>query len=78
MSLPVTSRAEDIIGIEDVVRGFARFGYVLDTALATAIHLVIKLGKPLLIARDAGACRTELANVLALLLDAELIRLQWH
>jgi len=78
MSLPVTSRAEDIIGIEDVVRGFARFGYVLDTALATAIHLVIKLGKPLLIEGHAGVGKTEVAKVLALLLDAELIRLQCH
>ena len=77
-SLPVTLRTEHLTGIDDVVRGFARFGYVLDTALATTILLVIKLGKPLLIEGHAGVGKTEVAKVLASLLDAELIRLQCH
>jgi MoxR-like ATPase len=81
-SLPVTPKAEDVIriegGIEDVVRGFSRFGYVLDTALATAVYLVVKLGKPLLIEGHAGVGKTEVAKVLAALLETELIRLQCH
>jgi MoxR-like ATPase len=49
--------------IEDVVRGFERLGYVLDRALATAIYLLIKLGKPLLIEGHAGVGKTEVAKV---------------
>jgi MoxR-like ATPase len=74
----VTPKAEGIASIEDVVRGFARLGYVLDTALATAVYLVIRLGKPLLIEGHAGVGKTEVAKVLASLLGTELIRLQCH
>ena len=74
----MTSKAEGITAIEDVVRGFARLGYVLDTALATAVYLVIRLGKPLLIEGHAGVGKTEVAKVLASLLETELIRLQCH
>lgn len=74
----MTPKAEGIASIEDVVRGFARLGYVLDTALATAVYLVIRLGKPLLIEGHAGVGKTEVAKVLASLLGTELIRLQCH
>jgi MoxR-like ATPase len=74
----VTPKAEGIATIEDVVRGFGRLGYVLDTALATAVYLVIRLGKPLLIEGHAGVGKTEVAKVLASLLNTELIRLQCH
>lgn len=74
----MTSKADGNSAIENVVRDFARFGYVLDTALATAIYLVIKLGKPLLIEGHAGVGKTEVAKVLASFLDTELIRLQCH
>ena len=53
-------------------------GYVLDRALATAIYLLIKLGKPLLIEGHAGVGKTEVAKILARLLGAELIRLQCY
>ena len=58
-SRAVTPKAEGIATIEDVVRGFGRLGYVLDTALATAVYLVIRLGKPLLIEGHAGVGKTE-------------------
>ncbi|MGA7416125.1 MAG: MoxR family ATPase [Bryobacteraceae bacterium] len=74
----MTPKAEGIYAIEDVVRGFARLGYVLDTALATAVYLVIRLGKPLLIEGHAGVGKTEVAKVFASLLETELIRLQCH
>ena len=74
----MTSKAEGIAAIEDLIRGFARLGYVLDTALATAVYLVIRLGKPLLIEGHAGVGKTEVAKVLASLLETDLIRLQCH
>ena len=75
---PAVTKAEAFTSIDDVVRGFKRYGYVLDTALATAIYLVIKLGKPLLIEGHAGVGKTEVAKVLASVLEAELIRMQCH
>ncbi len=64
--------------IDAVVRGFEASGYVLDRALATAVYLVIRLGKPLLIEGHAGVGKTEVAKVLASFLGAELIRLQCY
>ena len=53
-------------------------GYVTDRALATAVYLVIKLGKPLLIEGHAGLGKTEVAKVLAAMLGTRLIRLQCY
>ncbi|MBZ5724160.1 MAG: MoxR family ATPase [Acidobacteriia bacterium] len=64
--------------IEAVVRGFEASGYVLDRALATAVYLLIRLGKPLLIEGHAGVGKTEVGKVLASFLGVELIRLQCY
>ena len=64
--------------IEALVRGFEGLGYVLDRSLATAVYLLIRLGKPLLIEGHAGVGKTEVAKVLARLLETELIRLQCY
>jgi MoxR-like ATPase len=53
-------------------------GYVADPSIATAVFLARGLRKPLLIEGDAGVGKTELAKVLARLLDTELIRLQCY
>jgi MoxR-like ATPase len=57
---------------------FEELGYVTDRALATAVYLLIKLQKPLLIEGHAGLGKTEVAKVLATLLGAPLIRLQCY
>lgn len=64
--------------IQSVIRGFENSGYVLDRALATAVYLLIKLGKPLLIEGHTGVGKTEVAKVLASSLGTELIRLQCY
>jgi MoxR-like ATPase len=64
--------------IAAVTHGFERFGYVTDGALATAVYLLVKLGKPLLIEGHAGVGKTEVAKTLASLLETELIRLQCY
>jgi len=51
---------------------------VADRPLATAIYLLVQLGKPLLIEGHAGVGKTEVAKVLASLLETELIRLQCY
>ncbi|HEX6863039.1 MAG TPA: MoxR family ATPase [Thermoanaerobaculia bacterium] len=53
-------------------------GYIADRAIATALFLAKEMRRPLLIEGDAGVGKTEIAKVLALLLDTELIRLQCY
>ena len=50
--------------------------YVCDRALATVVYLSLIMGKPLLLEGEAGVGKTEIAKVLAKVLDAKLIRLQ--
>ncbi len=55
-----------------------RHGYIADPAIATGLFLAREMRKPLLVEGDAGGGKTELAKVLAALLDTELIRLQCY
>ena len=64
--------------IDALIDGFTREGYVLDRALATAIFLMIRLEKPLLVEGNAGVGKTEIAKTLARVLERELIRLQCY
>ncbi len=52
--------------------------YVSDTALATAVFLSLKLGRPLFLEGEAGTGKTEIAKVLASTLGRRLIRLQCY
>jgi MoxR-like ATPase len=70
--------ARQIREIENVIERLGRLGYVADRALATAIYLLIKLEKPLLIEGNAGVGKTEAAKALADMLETELIRLQCY
>jgi len=70
--------AETASSLDAVIGGFERLGYVLDRPLATAVYLLMRLGKPLLIEGHAGVGKTEVAKVLASFLDTELIRLQCY
>lgn len=53
-------------------------GYIGDPGIATALYLSREMRRPLLIEGDAGVGKTEIAKVLARLLDTELIRLQCY
>jgi MoxR-like ATPase len=52
--------------------------YVADEELVTAMYLLLKLNKPLLLEGPPGVGKTETAIVLADLLDTRLIRLQCY
>ncbi|WP_347711018.1 AAA family ATPase [Thermalbibacter longus] len=56
----------------------AQHRYVCEKSLATAIYLGLKLPKPLLLEGEAGVGKTEVAKVLAAMLDTDLIRLQCY
>ena len=64
--------------VGDVLEAFARERYVADRSLATAVLLALKLQKPLLVEGEAGVGKTEVAKVLAKLLEATFIRLQGY
>src|SRR5713226_6912158 len=52
--------------------------YVTDAPVATSVHLSTALHKPLLIEGHAGVGKTEIAKVMARMLDTNLIRLQCY
>jgi MoxR-like ATPase len=77
-AFPTHSEDNQVKDVDAVIRGFERHGYITDRALATAVYLVIKLRKPLLIEGHAGLGKTEVAKVLAAMLGTRLIRLQCY
>jgi MoxR-like ATPase len=52
--------------------------YLADRGLATAVHVALTLGRPLLLEGEVGVGKTELAKVLASVFDRRLIRLQCY
>ncbi len=60
------------------MRSFERLGYIADRSLATAVYLITRLRKPLLIEGHAGLGKTEVAKILAAMLGTQLIRLQCY
>src|SRR5262249_7342665 len=56
----------------------AKQGYITDRATATAAYLALSLHKPLLVEGPPGVGKTEVAKVLARVLDTDLIRLQCY
>ncbi len=52
--------------------------YIADRGLATSVFLALKLQRPLLLEGEPGVGKTEVAKVVASLLDTELIRLQCY
>ncbi len=66
---------EDIRRIQDLME---REGYVTDRAVATSVYLATSLSKPLLVEGHPGVGKTDIAKVLARVLDGDLIRLQCY
>ena len=52
--------------------------YIAERGLATSLYLALKLSRPLFLEGEAGVGKTEVAKVIASLLDTELIRLQCY
>jgi MoxR-like ATPase len=64
-----------IDGLQDALRGRR---YFASRGLATTAYLALRLGRPLFLEGEAGVGKTEVAKVLADLLQTELIRLQCY
>ena len=64
--------------IETTLDAVTNGQYVADRALATALFLALKLGRPLFLEGEAGVGKTEIAKVLSESLGRNLIRLQCY
>ena len=64
--------------IEEVTERLSDCGYLLDRSLATTVYLSTLLDKPMFLEGEPGVGKTELAKVLAQVLEAPLVRLQCY
>jgi MoxR-like ATPase len=62
----------------EIAEALAASGYIADSELATAISLMQRLRRPLLLEGEAGVGKTEVAKALASAHATELIRLQCY
>lgn len=67
-----------LLSIAQLQSALAGYQYIANPSLTTAIYLALKLGRPLMLEGEAGVGKTEVAKVLAALLDRRLIRLQCY
>lgn len=64
--------------VAELQRALTAHAYIADPSLATAIFLALKLERPLFLEGEAGVGKTEVAKVLATVLQRDLIRLQCY
>jgi len=64
--------------IRRIQEAMEKEGYIAEAPIATAVYLAKEMRKPLLIEGDAGVGKTEIAKILARMLDTELVRLQCY
>ncbi|HEU5140751.1 MAG TPA: MoxR family ATPase [Bacillales bacterium] len=64
--------------MEAIQDSFRTKGYITDQATSVALRLLMELEKPLLVEGPAGVGKTEIAKVLADVLNTRLIRLQCY
>ena len=70
------TRVED--PVKDILDRLESENYFADPAIATSIYMALTLERPLLVEGRPGVGKTEIANVMARLLDTRLIRLQCY
>lgn len=66
------------MNINEMKAKMTQAGYVYDDTLATTLYVALQLGRPLLIEGAAGVGKTEIAKVMASVLDRDLVRLQCY
>jgi len=74
----VSNQTENEDPVIEILRRLESESYIADPAIATSIYMAQALERPLLIEGRAGVGKTEIAIVMARLLDTTLIRLQCY
>lgn len=69
---------QTITSIDQTEALLAGHDYLADRALATAVFLALKMGRPLFLEGEAGVGKTEIARVLSASLARPLVRLQCY
>jgi MoxR-like ATPase len=64
--------------LADIQNMLQQQGYITDKAVAMSVFLSLQLQKPLLVEGPAGVGKTEIAKVMAIALQTDLIRLQCY
>ena len=64
--------------IDSIAAALERANYITNRELATVIFLALRMGRPLFLEGEAGVGKTEVAKVLAAVLERPLIRLQCY
>lgn len=64
--------------IDETQQLLAAADYIADRSLATALYLSLKMGRPLFLEGEAGVGKTEIAKVVARMLERDLVRLQCY
>jgi len=75
---PYTHAGRGFDSVDELDEALRGEKYVADRSLATTLFLTLQMRKPLLLEGEAGVGKTEIAKVLASLLDTPLIRLQCY
>jgi MoxR-like ATPase len=78
VSSVVSAVAELLPDVEATARVLRGVGYLPDAGLSTALFCAARLPQPILLEGEAGVGKTEIAKVLADLLQTPLIRLQCY
>ncbi len=78
MKSQLREQNESFSSIESLKRVLEEYNYIADVGLVTIIYLAYHLRKPIFLEGEPGVGKTELAIVLARLLNTRLIRLQCY
>lgn len=68
----------EFTSIDELQSALREKRYIAERGLATSLYLALKLHRPLFLEGEAGVGKTEVAKIMANLLDTELIRLQCY
>ena len=68
----------EFTSIDELQSAMRERRYIAERGLATSLYLALKLGRPLFLEGEAGVGKTEVAKIMADLLNTELIRLQCY
>lgn len=71
-------KANNLKSVNSVQKSLESYNYIADRSLSTSIFLMMKMEKPIFLEGEPGVGKTEVAKVLAEMMETKLIRLQCY